>query len=181
MARSTTAGEAAPDTLATDRVARWTMAALRVGLGVLWLSNAGWKVPPDFGEESGSGLFRFTSYAVEYPVFPPYEWLTREVVLANFEAFGWTVFAAEALCGAFLILGLGTRFWALVGLAQSVAIALSVLYAPEEWPWAYYLMILAHLAVFGAAAGRAIGLDGVLRPVWAARRSGLDRALLVAS
>lgn len=180
MASTTTRNEA-PDTLATDRLARGTLALLRIGLGVLWLSNAGWKVPPDFGEGSGGGLFRFTSYAVDYPVFPPYEWLTRELILPNFEAFGWTVFAVEAAVGAFLILGLGTRFWALVGLAQSVAISLSVLYAPNEWPWAYYLMVLAHLAVFGAAAGRAVGLDGILRPVWAARRSAVDRAMLVAS
>lgn len=165
----------------TDRASRFFVFLLRVGLGVLWLSGAGWKRPPDFGESSGRGLYRFTEYAVSHPVFGPYEWVVRELVLPNFGIFGWTVLVAEALVGAFLILGLATRFWAVVGALQSSVIALSVLYAPDEWPWAYYLMILGHLAVFATAAGRVAGLDGVLRPVWAARRSALDRLLLRAS
>ncbi len=47
---------------------------------------------------------------------------------------------------------------------------MSVLNAPNEWEWSYYLMILAHIGIFATAAGRAYGLDGVLRPIW--RSSG---------
>jgi thiosulfate dehydrogenase (quinone) large subunit len=154
-----------------DRWGRASLVVLRLALGVLWLSNSGWKRPPDFGEERGVGLHRFTSFAVEHEVFPPYAWFVETVVLPNFRVFGWVVLVTEALLGAFLLLGLLTRFWGLVGAAMSLSIALSVLMAPEEWPWAYYLMIGAHLVVAGAAAGRWFGLDGVLRPVWGERRS----------
>ncbi|MGL5824148.1 MAG: hypothetical protein ACRCYU_04825 [Nocardioides sp.] len=139
----------------------WVIAAARVTVAFMWMSGAGWKVPPNFGETSGKGLFKFTSYAVDYPVFGPWAWLVEHVVLPNFQVFGWLTLVAEVSLGAFLLVGLATRFWAWVGIAQSVAIALSVLYAPHEWPWAYYLMILVHVFLIVTHAGRAYGLDGV--------------------
>ena len=54
----------------------------------------------------------------------------------------------------------------MLGYYITSAICLSVLNAPNEWEWAYFLMLLAHLAVFATAAGRYWGLDGLLRPVW---------------
>lgn len=39
--------------------------ALRILLGFPWLWNSNWKRPPDFGEHSKGGLFKFTSYAVD--------------------------------------------------------------------------------------------------------------------
>jgi thiosulfate dehydrogenase [quinone] large subunit len=92
--------------------------------------------------------------------------------------FGWVTLLVEAGLGAFLLVGLATRLWALIGVAQSVAIALSVLNAPHEWPWAYYLMILIHLVFFATAAGRAYGVDGVLRPSWQASSNPLTRMLV---
>ncbi|MBA2365131.1 MAG: DoxX family membrane protein [Actinobacteria bacterium] len=153
----------------------------RIVLGLLWIQNSGWKTPPDFGRNAGSGLYKFTRFAVEHEVFAPYAFIVRELILPNFVVFGWLVLIVEASLGAFLLLGLATRLWALVGVAQSLAIALSVLNAPGEWSWAYYLMIAAHLAIFAAAAGRHWGLDSVLRPAWARSDSRLARLLLKAS
>ncbi|MGH9166157.1 MAG: TQO small subunit DoxD [Acidimicrobiales bacterium] len=169
------------DTAVEGHASALVLGGVRIALGVLWLTNVGWKIPPDFGQERGRGLFAFVNDAVTHPVFPPWSWVVREVILPNFRLFGWAVLIVEACLGAFLLFGLGTRFWALVGVAQSTAIGLSVLRTPNEWPWSYYLMVLAHLAIFAAAAGRTIGLDGVLRPTWAARSSRWSRLLLRAS
>ncbi|WP_199757759.1 TQO small subunit DoxD [Micromonospora sp. Llam0] len=140
---------------------------MRIAVGLLWIQNAGWKRPPHFGEgDSPTGLYLWTSYAVEFPVFPPYSWLVEHVVLPNFAPFGWLVLVTEASLGAFLLIGLATRFWALVGIAQTIAIMLSALNAPHEWVWSYLLMILVHATLFAAAAGRFAGVDGVLRPRW---------------
>jgi thiosulfate dehydrogenase [quinone] large subunit len=160
--------DAAVEPLDGGRLARATTALLRIAVGFLWIQNAGWKTPPDFGAAADppAGLYKFTSFAVEHPVFPPYAWLVEHLVLPNFTFFGWTVLLVEAALGAFLLIGLLTRLWAAIGVAQTLAITLSVLNAPHEWHWSYFLMLLVHLVLLGTAAGRAAGLDGLLRPVW---------------
>jgi thiosulfate dehydrogenase [quinone] large subunit len=170
------------DPLAASRSSRVLIAIARVGLALLWIGGASWKTPPRFGQGAEpSGLYRFTSYAVEHPVFPPWAWLVEHLVLPNFAFFGWVTLLVEASLGAFLLIGLATRLWALVGVGQTVAITLSVANAPNEWLWSYLLMLLLHLVVFATAAGRFAGLDGVLRPRWSRAGGWLARLLVRAS
>jgi thiosulfate dehydrogenase [quinone] large subunit len=153
--------------LLPSRLDRGLLAVIRIGVALLWLQNLGWKTPPDFGRgDPPGGLYLSASYGVSHEVLRPYAWLMERYVLPNFTFFGWLVLTVEAALGAFLLIGLATRLWALVGIAQTVAIALSVLNAPNEWYWSYLLMLLVHLALFATAAGRYAGLDGVLRPSW---------------
>ena len=137
------------------------MTFLRILLGLMWLYNVSWKRAPDFGQDAENGLFKFTSFAVSHPVFPPYSWVVENVVLKAFTPFGWMVLAAETTLAVLLLTGSWVRLAALIGVAQSVAIALSVAYAPHEWPWSYWLMIGAHLALLVTASGCALGVDGV--------------------
>lgn len=140
----------------------------------MWLEGgAAWKTPPEF-----AGLHDWTTKAVRYPVFQPYSWLVEHLVLPNFLVFAWAVLLLEAALGGFLLVGLGTRFWAVAGMAQTVAITLSALHAPGEWPWSYFLMFMAHFAVFATAAGRHFGVDGVLRPAWQQSPSRLSRLMV---
>jgi thiosulfate dehydrogenase [quinone] large subunit len=136
---------------------------VRIVVGLLWIENLSWKVPPNFGADDDSGLYYFTKLAIEHPLVPAYSSLVENVVLPNFAAFAWGVYLVEICLGVFLLLGLATRFWAVVGIAQTVAIFLSVGAAPNEWKWSYFLMATAHLAVLGFAAGRVLGLDSILR------------------
>lgn len=159
--------------LESGRGARLLLGLFRVGVALLWIENSGWKRPPDF-----ESLRKYTGYAVEYPVFAPFSWVIEHLVLPNFTVFAWMTLFVEATLGAFLLIGLATRFWALVGIGQSLAIMLSVMNAPNEWEWSLYLMILAHLALFATAAGRSFGLDGVLRPVWHQSDGRFARLLL---
>src|SRR5215217_4493256 len=180
-----TAGtDATPDAvpLPPSRFNRALLAIVRIGVGLLWLQNVGWKTPPNFGRgDPPGGLYLSASYAVSHEVLRPYAWLMERFVLPNFTFFGWMVLLVEASLGAFLLIGLATRFWAVVGMAQTVVIMLSILNAPHEWYWAYLLMLLAHMALFATAAGRYGGLDGLLRPSWQGFRSGLARLLVWAS
>ena len=169
--------------LLSSRMDRAVMAVVRIGVGLLWLQNLGWKTPPDFGRgDPPSGLYQSVSYAVSHEVFHPYARLVDRLVLPNFAFFGWMVLLVEAALGAFLLIGLATRFWALVGVGQTILIMLSVLNAPHEWVWSYLLMLMVHLALFATAAGRYAGLDGLLRPGWHERsRSWWARWLVRAS
>ncbi len=82
-------------------------------------------------------------------------------MLPVFTPFGWMVLALETALAVLLLTGAWVRAAALLGVAQSVAIALSVAYAPHEWPWSYWLMIGAHLAVLLSASGRVLAVDAV--------------------
>ncbi len=161
------------DTATGQRMNARILAGVRITAGVLWLTNTGWKTPPDFGV-----LYNYTKGAVDHPILPPYTWLVENQILPHIGVFGWMVLLTESLLGACLILGVATRFWALVGAAQAVAVGLSVALLPGEWPWSYYLMIAVQLAIFASAAGRTWGLDELLRPVLRTRDSRAARLLL---
>ncbi len=169
-------GEAETDPALDSRTTRVLFAFLRVGVAILWIENVSWKRPPDFGSLRG-----FTNDAVEHPVVRPFTWLVEHVILPNFTFFAWMTLLLEASIGAFLLIGLATRFWALVGMVQTLAITMSVLNAPNEWEWSYYLMFLAHVALLATAAGRYYGLDAVMRPIWRASDSRVSRVLMRAS
>lgn len=163
-----------------DRAPRLALAAVRVLLALLWMQGAGWKNPQSFGRSSGF-FYDFVAGGTEHEVFAPYGWLTEHVLLPHFTLFAWLVLLTEIALAAFLLVGLATRFWALVGVVQSVAILLSVANTPGEWGWSYWLMIAAHLAVWATAAGRWYGLDGLLRPAWLTSGGRAGRLLARAS
>jgi thiosulfate dehydrogenase [quinone] large subunit len=165
-------------TLPVARSNRIMIAVLRCGVALMWIQNVAWKVPPDFGRAQENGLYFWAGQAVAHPVLPPYSAFVEAVVLPNIEVFGWFTLLVEGGLGAFLLIGLATRFWALVGIGQTVAITLSVLFAPHEWQWSYYLMALAHLAIFATAAGRSYGVDGVLRQRWVQSSGRVARLMM---
>ena len=163
------------------RASAAALAALRVLAGLLWLYNVSWKRPPDFGEDSGTGLYGFTQLAVENPVFPPYSWVVENVVLPNFLVFGWMVLVVETLLAVLLLTGTLVRLAALIGIGQSLAIGLSVAGTPGEWPWAYWMMIGIHVALLFTSAGRVAAVDAVraeARGSGASIRSSAPRLLL---
>jgi thiosulfate dehydrogenase [quinone] large subunit len=174
-------GSAADHPEIAGRTARAALWLVRIVVALVWLQGAGWKRPPDFGESAARGLYKYTRYAVDYPVFGPWKWVVREVVLPNFTAFGWLVLVIEASLAAFLLLGLATRFWAIVGTVQALAIGLSAANGPGEFGGTYWLFVVANLALFATAAGRVGGLDGVLRPAWRASPRRLARLMMRAS
>ncbi len=157
--RSRTASLARGGSEPSPRVSATGLAALRTLVGLLWLYNVSWKTPPDFGQSSGSGLYGFTSDAVEHPVFPPYSWLVENLVLPNFTAFGWMVLVVETLLAVLLLTGTLVRLAALVGIGQSLAIGLSVAQTPGEWPWAYWMMIGIHVVLLLTASGAVGSVD----------------------
>jgi uncharacterized membrane protein YphA (DoxX/SURF4 family) len=138
-----------------------TATLVRLLVGIMWLHNAAWKVPPHFGEADRSGLFVFTSYAVSHPVFPPFSWVVEHLVLPQFVAFGWAVLIVETILAVLLLSGSFIRIAATLGVAQSVAIGLSVARAPHEWPWSYVLMVAVHLLLLFAGAGRYLAVDAL--------------------
>ncbi|BCI91384.1 hypothetical protein NIIDMKKI_65900 [Mycobacterium kansasii] len=106
------------------------LAGLRLLAGLIWLYNVVWKLPPDFGQRSNSGLYHFTHLAIEHPVFKPFSWAVEHLVLPYFTAFGWAVLVAESALAVLLLTGTAVRLAALIGIGQSLAIGLSVAESP---------------------------------------------------
>lgn len=130
----------------------------------MWLANLHWKVPTDFGKSNGGGLYKYVFSGAENAPFAPFRWGLREIVLPNFQLFGWYTLISELVVAALLLIGYRTRIVALAGAALAVPIMLSVLYYPkaDEWSWSYLLMIGVHLLLAAVAAGNYLGVDGVL-------------------
>jgi uncharacterized membrane protein YphA (DoxX/SURF4 family) len=137
------------------------LAVLRIVAGLLWLAHVWWKLPPDFGENGRTGLWFWTHLAVDHPVFPPYSWLVEHLVLPNFTPFGWLVLVVETLLPVLLLTGTAVRLAALIGIGHSVAIGMSVAEAPNEWPWAYAMMISIHLVLLLTPSAQYAAVDAV--------------------
>ncbi len=165
--------------LANDRFAQVAIVLTRITVAFLWIQNTRWKVPPDFGEDAGRGLYAFTNDAIDHQVFGPYAAFVDNVILPNLAIFGWIVLFTEAAIGATLLMGFATRLMGLVAVGQAGAIFLSVSQTPGEWPWSYYLMMVGGLVLAGVGAGRVLGLDAVLRPRLLASHGLWRRSALV--
>jgi uncharacterized membrane protein YphA (DoxX/SURF4 family) len=158
-----------------ERLRGAAMGAARITVGLMWLANVHWKVPPDFGQSNGGGLYKYSESVTRNSPFAPFTWVTEEIILPNFRFFGWFTLVVEIALAALLIVGYRTKLVAVAGAAMSVPIMLSVIYydRADEWSWSYLLMIAAHLALWAGDAGNHLGVDGVLRRGGTAARRAL--------
>lgn len=159
----------------SDRSRGGTIGGVRILAGLLWLANVHWKVPTRFGEGTNSGLYKYIAAGAENAPLAPYRWVLREIVLPNFQLFGWITLLSETVVATLLIIGYRTRLAAFAGALMAVPIGLSVIYYPraDEWAWAYFMMIGLHLLLWAVPAGEHFGLDGALRASGAQLRKSL--------
>ncbi len=156
-------------TAATDYV----IAGLRILYGILWIQQAMWKVPPDFGMAHGDGLFYWTKEMVKYSLLPPHRFFVESVVLPHFLVFAWITLLTELFISASHILGFVNRIGALAALCMSLNLIIGLSRHPNEWPWSYIMLAGFALLFLSTHPGRVFGLDGWLaRRIDASRRAG---------
>jgi thiosulfate dehydrogenase (quinone) large subunit len=143
----------------------WALVGLRLVMGVLWLENLSWKLPPDFGRHDPKGLLYSFRQAEKHAVLPFLRSLMDDVVIPHFTLFGWLVFLVELTAGVLLTLGLFTRVGALVGTVEALIITLLVVNAPNEWFWTYAMFIAINLVLLLTPAAERLSLDA-----WLSRR-----------
>jgi uncharacterized membrane protein YphA (DoxX/SURF4 family) len=158
-------------TLPTMRIARG-LAAFRIFVGVVWLSNALAKVfnqgSFDLGVVSFGLISRDTARGLletytgpDSNAIAPLKSLYTDLVLANWGVFQWLLTAAELAIGITLVLGIASRLGPLLALALIVPPWVMNLDNNRylfEWP--LDIVPLAILAV--VPAGRVWGQDGRL-------------------
>jgi hypothetical protein len=139
-----------------------SLAGVRVFMGVLWLANLLWKLPPDFGKGDYWGLPRAFRIAREHAFSSPLRSFADDVLIPHTTAFGWVIFFAGLLTGLSLVLGLATRAGAALGLVQAIAITLLVANAPGEWLFGYLMFILLSALLLLLPVSRRLSFDDAL-------------------
>src|SRR5262245_37654575 len=134
---------------------------LRFFVGCMWWQQTLWKLPPtytDLPDRSG-GLRYWVSKVVTGPAFSWHCDFVPYIVQPHFLVFAPLVYAAEVFIGISLILGLATRFGALLGALMAVNLWLGLYRTPNEWPWTYFFLIVIQLLFVIYRAGRSLGAD----------------------
>lgn len=143
----------------------FALAFLRIAYGILWIQQATWKIPPDFGLARGDGLYFWTQEMVKYSFLAPHKSFIASVVIPNFVLFGWMTLLTELFIGISHLLGVVNRLGALAALAMSANLWIGLSRHPNEWPWSYLMMIGFAILFVSTHPGRVFGLDG-----WLSRR-----------
>ena len=143
----------------------WPLGLARILYGLLWWQQSKWKVPSDdFGRKSGGGLWYWVHQEIQFPTVNAYKDFLVNVMIPHWTFFGWMTLVTETFIGATLILGLFTRFGALVALGMAANITIGILSVPHEWGWTYTMLIMLAAIFLLTGPGRSIGVDAFLAP-----------------
>ena len=172
------------------RVATWPIRLASVLIGILWLTNLGWRLPwNDFvvpGEpvngievnravtdkqpgpfvDNGMGLYHWLTLGAQFgdrgPV--PFGQVIKNVMLPNWRLFGWLFFLAEGIAAVSLILGLLSRVGGALTWLQGTIYYLALGQIPGQWTWAFVMLATFGFVFTFTGPGRFLGLDQLIRP-----------------
>ena len=136
-------------------------AAARIAVGLYWLYEQHWKLPPDFGLHDARGLMFAFQQSIQYPTVDLYRTFLQDVVVTHFHLFAWLLGLTEVAIGVSLVLGLFTRAGALLGVLQAVNLLIAQGRTPEG-PWIYLAILAANLFALFAPSNRRFSVDNWL-------------------
>ena len=136
------------------------LAGIRVLVGVIWLENLRWKLPPDFGNDRSDGLLHYLRLGADHGL-QPFAWVASEVLVPHPAAAGWVIFSVELIAGVLLFLGYRTGFGAVLGTAMAIVIAALVGPAPGSWHWGYVMLVALNVAVLAGPANLRLSVDAL--------------------
>jgi uncharacterized membrane protein YphA (DoxX/SURF4 family) len=144
-----------------ERTYLWYIALLRIYIGYYMLSQGIRKFQRDFPK--GDWIGRQIGDLATLDLYPWYKRFLTAYVVPHSELFGYLVTIGEITVGACLLVGLLTRFSALVGLFMLINYYLGPGMAHDGLMLAYQQIFIIALMIFVLSnPGRALGLDGLL-------------------
>lgn len=144
-----------------ERTYLWYIALLRIYIGYYFLQQGIRKFQRDFPH--GDWIARQIGDLATLDLYPWYKNFLMNYVVPHHELFGYLVMAGEILVGACLLLGLLTRFAAVVGLFMMINYYLGPGMAQGGAAMAQQKTFSVCLIVFLLSnPGRALGLDGAI-------------------
>ncbi len=160
--------------LPDDRLGRYGLVFARLMIGILWITQLAWKVPPSFGCPANfavstsytartTGLCDWTGLMGVYSILPFHRAFVNNFVIPNLAWMGWLIFLMELFIAATLVLGVASRLGAVVAIMQAANLLIGLSAVPNEWYWTYGMLIVLHVLFFCIPPGRTFGLDAWLR------------------
>ncbi|MDR3576848.1 MAG: hypothetical protein P4L50_23530 [Anaerolineaceae bacterium] len=162
------------DSLAPDWLGRYGLVLARLVIGLLWVTQLAWKMPPSFGCPANfavstsysartSGLCDWVGLMANYSILPFHAAFVKNIIIPNIAWMGWLIWLMEFSIAVSLILGLFSRLGAAVGIIQSINLFIGLIAVPNEWYWSYGMLITLHVIFFCIPPGRTLGIDAYLR------------------
>ena len=130
----------------------------RLLIGSMWWQQSLWKVPPDY-----AGLLYWMKQEADHAAIALQGRLVGDVVIPHIAIFGPLVYAVEVAIGVSLILGLLTRWGALLGVLMGLNLWLGLYSAPGEWPWTYFFLVVIQFLFVLDPPGESLGFDALRR------------------
>ena len=158
-----------------------SVALFRMTFGILWLDLALQKAPWVINDGHRFGwLYGFIWTEIKNPTFEFYKNFLHDIVLPNFNTFGYLTFFNEMFFGISLLLGCFTVLGGIGGALFQVNIMLGAYSVPGEWYWVWPLLIFPQLLFAHTRAGRTVGIDRLLydRLAGEAEPAGIRKLLL---
>jgi uncharacterized membrane protein YphA (DoxX/SURF4 family) len=132
----------------------------------MWWQQTLWKLPPyytDDGKPSGTNeLAHYLTVEGKSAAIPLLKDFVNHVVSPHFSLFAPIIYAAEALTGVSLILGLFVRLWGVLGALQFLNLWLGLYNDWYEWPWTYFFAFVLMVIFALHHYGRSLGVDAIL-------------------
>jgi uncharacterized membrane protein YphA (DoxX/SURF4 family) len=144
-----------------ERTYLWYISVLRIYIGYYLLKQGLGKFQRDFPK--GDWVGRQIGDVAALDLYPWYKDFLLGYVVPHQELFGYLVMIGELAVGTCLLLGLLTRFSAVVGLFMLINYYLGPGMARGGAPMAQQQTFIVALAIFALSnPGRTLGLDGLL-------------------
>ena len=146
--------------MTTPRIAAWGLLAARVSMGAFFLYEASTQLAK--GWIGGDGLRKMIASALRDNSIPgPYRSFLENVVIEHDKLFTLLVIPGEIAVGMALVLGIATRFSALVALTMNVNFAImnGVVTAGGLFD---VLFVVLEITLIAFVARQALSVDGVL-------------------
>ena len=158
----------------SDWLSRYGLVLARLVIGLLWITQLTWKMPPTFGCPANfaastsysartTGLCDWTGLMAAYSLLPLHAAFVRNIVIPNIAWMGWLIWLMEVFIAATLVLGVFSRLGAAVGIIQAINLFIGLSAVPNEWYWSYGMLITLHVIFFCLPPGRTLGMDAYLR------------------
>lgn len=132
---------------------------LRVVIGGMWLEGCLWKLPLPVTD----GFSYWLGLTADNAAFSLYGDLLKALFVPNIAIVDPLVFLAEFSLATALILGVGVRAVAFLGIGIAANLWIGLYHYQAEWPWTYVFIIVIQTFFILDRAGRALGLDALLQ------------------